>query len=101
MLDLGCAHGEITQWFYQELSKQTRSAASVTGIDINSYLTAQAKGRFAENEPNLSFEVCKAKDIDYIEKNQFDLITSFSTLHWIPADQQVAVLKKMKQEKIS
>jgi SAM-dependent methyltransferase len=48
VLDVCCAHGELTLWLYEQLSKNLCPAASMTGIDMSPDLITQAKERFED-----------------------------------------------------
>ncbi|MCW8451910.1 class I SAM-dependent methyltransferase [Legionella quinlivanii] len=82
ILDLGCGDGRITN--HLALSAQH---AQITGIDISLEMIDFATKEY-NNIDNLSFsqmDMCKN-----LFQNEFDLITSFNTLHWI-REQSIAL----------
>lgn len=85
ILDVGCGDGKVTAYL---LSKLTNG--KVLGIDISPSMIKFAKGNF-KNFPNLDFEICDARNLPFAE--EFDVVTSFSCIHWIEYQQEV--LNKM------
>lgn len=75
VLDVGCGDGKITALI-------TKQASCVTGIDISRSMIDFALTHYPKkNYPNLTF---MQKDIEQIDfNNQFDLVISFCTLHWL------------------
>lgn len=77
ILDVGCGDGKITL----ELAKLAKEGKAL-GIDSSPSMIQFASTHFPKTDfPNLSFAKQKAEDITLPQ--QFDLITSFSCLHWI------------------
>lgn len=76
VLDIGCGDGYLTSLIAEKVSE-------ATGIDLSASMIAFAE----EHYPNARFRVLNALNLDY--ENQFDLVTSFTTLHWIPDQLQV------------
>jgi ubiquinone/menaquinone biosynthesis C-methylase UbiE len=76
VLDVGCGDGKITSKIAKLVPKGT-----VLGIDNSKSMIDFAQKTFSRTQGNLSFEVCRAEDIHFI--NTFDLIVSFACLHWV------------------
>jgi ubiquinone/menaquinone biosynthesis C-methylase UbiE len=77
VLDVGCGDGKITAQLSQKVPKGV-----VIGIDKSPSMIALAKENYSDEKyPNLVFEVQDAVSAKY--PMQFDLVTSFSCLHWI------------------
>ncbi|RNC76986.1 hypothetical protein DA717_12815 [Piscirickettsiaceae bacterium NZ-RLO2] len=74
VLDIGCGDGKITA----SIAKQLESS-QVLGIDLSQNMINHALEIHATE--NLNFKVQSASNISY--KNEFDLIVSFSALHWV------------------
>lgn len=84
ILDIGCGDGKITA----ELARKVPHG-SVIGVDKSPSMIHLARESFPKDQyPNLSFEVQDATQLNI--SLQFDLITSFSCLHWIK-DQRAAL----------
>ncbi len=91
ILDIGCGDGKITS----ALSRYVPHG-KILGIDKSEEMIRFAKSRYAHQEfSNLDFDVLSAQNID--QANQFDLVVSFSCLHFIKADEQLQVLKNVKR----
>ena len=75
ILDVGCGDGKITAAIARAIPD-----AEVVGVDISSSMIEFAQVTFA-TQPNLSFFVQDAAQIDFHEK--FDLITSFTVMQWV------------------
>lgn len=86
VLDLGSGDGYLTALLAEKIP-----LGSVIGADISPSMVAFASARFERS--NLSFRLLDAKALDYIE--EFDLITSFTALHWVP--EQHLVLEGVKK----
>ncbi len=80
ILDIGCGDGYLTSLIRDQVPD-----GSVTGIDLSPSMIAFASDRFKKD--HLSFRVLDARQLDY--NGQFDLVTSFTTLHWIPDQLEV------------
>ncbi|PSB04449.1 class I SAM-dependent methyltransferase [Merismopedia glauca] len=77
ILDLGCGDGKITA----QIAKCVPQGF-VLGTDFSEEMIEFAKQKFPSTDfPNLNFEWRDARDLNY--DAQFDLIVSFSCLHWI------------------
>lgn len=77
ILDIGCGDGKITA----ELAQQVPHG-HVIGVDISASMIDFALQAFPRHEfPNLHFEHVDACTFKF--NDSFDLITSFSCLHWI------------------
>jgi trans-aconitate 2-methyltransferase len=72
VLDIGCGDGKVTAELASKLSR-----GSVVGLDSSPSMIEFARKAF----PNLSFVVGDASRLQFSE--QFDLIFSNATLHWI------------------
>ena len=73
ILDLGCGEGILTRQLSQLVPK-----GFVLGIDSSKGMIETAK---EQESSNVSFRLLSINDIDF--KNEFDLIFSNATLHWI------------------
>jgi trans-aconitate methyltransferase len=80
ILDVGSGDGRVSA----ELSRRV-AKGSIVGIDLNAAMVEYANTTISATTPNLSFSVCGADElVDHPELwNRFDLVTSFSTLHWV------------------
>ncbi len=89
VLDVGCGDGKITAQIAEKVPN-----GLVIGIDKSISMIALAQQSFPEMiYQNLKFEL---QDIQHINSGAtFDLITSFSCLHWM--ENQVTALEKIKQ----
>lgn len=77
VLDVGCGDGKITAVISQHVSH-----GSVLGMDNSESMIAFAQKNFPQSTfPNLSFQVCDAEKLFF--NNEFDVIVSFSALHWM------------------
>lgn len=91
ILDIGCGDGKITS----ALSRLVPHG-KILGIDKSEKMVRFAKDKYKPQEfPNLNFDALIAQNIDHT--NQFDLIVSFSCLHFIKTDEQLQVLKNVKR----
>jgi trans-aconitate 2-methyltransferase len=78
VLDVGCGDGKITADFAATLISQGR----VVGVDSSPEMVAYATRTYpASQYPNLSFACIDARCLDFA--NQFDLVFSNATLHWV------------------
>ncbi|CCB85959.1 putative uncharacterized protein [Parachlamydia acanthamoebae UV-7] len=89
VLDIGCGDGKITA----EIAKKIPNGFAI-GIDKSPGMIHLAKQSFSNVEyPNLDFQIQDAVQLPF--EQSFDLITSFSCLHWVK--NQKAVFQQMKQ----
>ncbi|MCF6777864.1 methyltransferase domain-containing protein [Thiotrichales bacterium 19X7-9] len=72
ILDIGCGDGHITDEIYQLIPN-----CDVTGIDISEEMINYASSTY----PHIEF-ICNNAEINF-KVGEFNLITSFSTAHWI------------------
>jgi len=87
ILDLGCGDGKITA----EIARRV-PWGSVLGIDKFEDMIRLAKDHFFQDIfPNLVFEPCDARDIDF--NCEFDIVFCNAMLHWIP--EHLPVLEKI------
>ena len=78
VLDVGCGQGKITS----EIAARVPRGA-VIGIDPSRDMIAFASSYFGPSvRPNLRFEAADARSMTFHE--EFDVVTSFNALHWIP-----------------
>lgn len=78
VLDIGCGDGKTAAFISSLLP-----SGHVTGIDYSPEMIDFASKNYPVSEyPNLSFRFLDAQNLDY--SNEFDLIISFSCLHWVP-----------------
>jgi trans-aconitate methyltransferase len=88
-LDVGCGDGKVTAALSKRLSQ-----GIVIGADISSAMVKYASKSFRHSDhANLLFMRADALDLPFTE--QFDVVTSFTTLHWV-LDQATA-LRQIKQ----
>jgi len=77
ILDIGCGDGKITA----EIAFHVPRGA-VLGIDICKEMVEFSQNNFSlSNYPNLTFQEGDAKLLNF--DNEFDLVVSFSCLHWV------------------
>jgi len=77
VLDVGCGDGKITA----EVAKKL-PAGSIIGVDNSKEMIDLANTSFPrETYKNLLFKLCDAKKINF--DNEFDIIFSNATLHWV------------------
>jgi trans-aconitate 2-methyltransferase len=77
VLDIGCGDGKLTAALARQLPK-----GYVLGVDNSPEMIRFARKSFPLKQfPNLSFKVCDARKLTF--SNKFDLVVSFSTLHWV------------------
>jgi trans-aconitate 2-methyltransferase len=81
VLDVGCGNGNVTKHIAERVPQ-----GSVVGVDASADMIAFASERFCATQPNLRFEVADARHLPFQE--EFDVVTSFNALHWIPQQQQ-------------
>jgi trans-aconitate 2-methyltransferase len=78
VLDVGSGNGKISA----EISKMVPNG-SVIGVDIDPENVKFAKAKYPKDQyPNLDFQVQDAQNLPF--DKQFDVVVSFSTLHWVP-----------------
>lgn len=82
ILDIGCGSGAISSLLASEVKK-----GSVKGIDISGALIELAQTKYKATHNNLHFEKKDVREIQYV--NSYDLVTSFSVLHWVPEQKDV------------
>lgn len=89
ILDIGCGDGKITA----ELAIQVPNGF-VIGIDNSEEMILFAQKNFnSKNFPNLAFQYADATNLDF--NSEFDVIVSFSCLHWVI--DHLTVLKGIKK----
>jgi trans-aconitate 2-methyltransferase len=76
VLDVGCGEGKITN----EIAKGVPNG-QVIGIDYSESMIDFANKNFSSQQSNLEFNLLDANNLNFSE--QFDLVLSFSCLHWI------------------
>ncbi|WP_444924346.1 class I SAM-dependent methyltransferase [Microbulbifer sp. DLAB2-AF] len=79
ILDVGCGDGRITRYLAEHLK-----SGKIVGVDLTEDMIRHAR-KAHSGVPNLSFEQMSADEIQF--DKQFDIIFSFSCLHWV-ADQK-------------
>jgi len=90
ILDIGCGDGKITATLSQLVPH-----GEILGIDKSEKMIAFAKNKFSKSEfSNVSFDWLNASEMNY--ENLFDLIVSFSCLHYIKNDEQLKLLKNVR-----
>lgn len=77
VLDIGSGDGKVTAEIAASIPK-----GSVVGIDSSSDMVKFAKKAFpADGYPNLRFRLMNARTLEF--ENEFDVVFSSSTLHWV------------------
>ncbi len=89
ILDIGCGDGRITQDMAKNLTH-----GNVIGIDNNSSMVIMAQEKTLM-QSNLYFEIMDSEKIQLPAHYQFDLITSFYCMQWIP--DKAVVFKNIKK----
>jgi trans-aconitate 2-methyltransferase len=87
ILDIGCGDGKTTA----SIAARVPNGA-VIGVDASSDMIAFAKEHWLPANPNLQFAVADARRLPF--QQEFDLIVSLNTLHWI--SDQASVLKSIR-----
>lgn len=83
VLDVGCGEGTVTAMVGAQLPN-----GLVHGIDLSENMIQFAKKNYTPDiYPNLTFSVQDARHLTFNEC--FDLVTSFTALHWIPEQELV------------
>jgi trans-aconitate methyltransferase len=93
LLDIGSGDGKVTAEIARCLS-----SGSVIGIDNSEEMIALAKNKYPQDVfPNLSFEQNDASRLTFV--NEFDVVFSNATLHWILDQRPVVrgILKSLKK----
>lgn len=89
VLDIGCGDGKITA----EISKELPDG-SVIGVDNSKEMIDLANKNFPyKSYRNVSFKLCDAKELNFF--NEFDIVFSNATLHWVK--NHVPVLQGIKK----
>jgi trans-aconitate 2-methyltransferase len=89
VLDIGCGDGKITELISQKLQN-----GRVIGIDSSKDMIRFAKQKHINDSvTNLSFELADACSLNY--ENEFDIVYSNATLHWIK--DQTCVLQNVRK----
>ena len=87
VLDIGCGDGKLTAWIAEHYSR-----GLITGIDISDSMIQFASSRYLNDlSQNLEFFRGDAASLHF--ERQFDIVVSFSTLHWVL--NQEAVLRSI------
>jgi len=77
VLDIGCGDGKVTVEIADFLVR-----GSIMGIDSSEEMISYARGKFpADKFPNVTFEKMDARDMSF--SNEFDVVFSNATLHWV------------------
>lgn len=80
ILDIGCGDGYLTSRMGDQVPD-----GLVVGLDLSPSMISFASSQFART--GVEFRALDARRLDY--ENRFDLVTSFTTLHWIPEQSEV------------
>lgn len=89
VLDLGCGTGTLTI----EAGKQLSKGGRIVGIDAASKMIKVARKKVI-NIPNVSFDVCAAERLIYLD-NSFDCAISTFFFHHIDIDLKIATLNEI------
>lgn len=77
VLDVGCGDGKITAWIAENFSQ-----SFVVGVDISNPMIQFASSHYnGDRFKNLTFFEADASSLLFDQ--QFDIVVSFSTLHWV------------------
>jgi trans-aconitate 2-methyltransferase len=83
VLDIGCGDGKISAQIAAQVPRGT-----VTGVDVSPEMIQYAQTAFpSASHANLRFMVRDASHLDF--RGEFDLVVSFSALHWVIDHQPV------------
>lgn len=74
ILDIGCGSGKVTN-----VLAQLAPSARIVAIDASRSMVQAARQKY--NQKNIKYAVADAQKLNY--KNKFDLVVSFSCIHWI------------------
>lgn len=85
ILDIGCGDGEVTTF----IAKEKAPSGCVVGIDASRSMIEIAKANNKQSNTTFQEGLAESFKIDDL----FDLIVSFSTLHWVP--DQLAVWRNI------
>lgn len=93
VLDFGCGTGETTAAIGQGQLGDLGNPGYVLGVDISQDMISHCRSTYSS--PNIGFqrmdvESAECQGFCSEQENSFDLVTSFSCLHWVP-NQPVAV----------
>jgi len=86
LLDFGCGTGETTIAMAQGVLGKLGSPGKVLGVDISEDMIGHCSSHY-DGQDNLSFEtldVSNGADFCKTRGSSFDMVTSFSCLHWVP-----------------
>jgi len=85
VLDLGCGSGDFTATLVTRVAPGGR----VVGVDASGSQVEHAR----EHHPGAEFLLGRAQDVGTLAPpGSFDVVVSVATLHWVPAEDQTAVL---------
>ena len=93
LLDIGCGDGKVTA----EIAEAVPNG-SVVGIDNSDDMIVLAKSQYPEDAfSNLRFRLEDACSLSFL--NEFDVVFSNATLHWIPDQKAVlrGIFKSLKR----
>jgi len=86
LLDFGCGTGETTIAMAQGFLGKLGSPGKVLGVDISDDMISHCSNHY-NGQDNLSFEtldVSNGGDFRKARESSFNMVTSFSCLHWVP-----------------
>jgi len=86
LLDFGCGTGETTIAMAQGVLGKLGNPGKVLGVDISDDMVSHCSNHYNGQE-NLSFEtldVSNGADFRQAKESSFNMVTSFSCLHWVP-----------------
>lgn len=75
VLDIGCGNGAVTKQIAEQLP-----AGQIVGIDVSPSMVEFARRTYAE-PGRIDFQQMSADQLEF--ENTFDLVCSFSILHWV------------------
>lgn len=85
LLDIGCGDGRVTAEISRRLSKDL-----TVGVDSSVNMIAFARRQYeSEKYPNLVFQIADARNLPF--QNEFDIVFSNATLHWMRGHSTVLV----------
>jgi ubiquinone/menaquinone biosynthesis C-methylase UbiE len=91
VLEVGSGTGAITRWM-----AANRSQCSFTGVDVNTYLLAEAEALASTSESggSVEFKEGNAESLPFPDKS-FDVVLSFTVLEELDVDQALAEMRRV------
>jgi trans-aconitate methyltransferase len=90
VLDVGCGDGRASK----ELIQKYLNAKQVVGIDPSQDMLTTALSHY-QHDPKLDFKLGSFQNLN--EKEKYDIVTTFFSLHWVPKEEQARSIANMAQ----